>query len=187
MKKYILSLAALSLIVTGVVAYRWFNVAATTTSSVQVETTTTDVLSSETALKDWQTPYFLTKQPASLSVRSSSENPKGPVYGSYLLGGTSTMQSVQLAVTVAALGRNTLAEISGVKVRSTQPTIYAPDQRSYVPTDALVFSRQDAYETAVFWSAGTKYVSVVVSGPVQHKAELEQALQVVVSNWQLLQ
>ena len=53
-----------------------------------------------------------------------------------------------------------------------------------MPAESVSFSAKEGYETAVFWRHDGRYAAVVVSGSSVRKAELEQALQTVVVNWQ---
>lgn len=100
-----------------------------------------------------------------------------------MLSSTSIDKTDQMAVTVAIMAEERLADLSDVKVRMLQPDTYALTQKSYAPPNSLVISRVDGTETAIFMKQGSRYASVVVSGSATRQQILDQGLQTVVANW----
>ena len=164
--------------------YAWWHAQATTSTVSYGTQTSSDVLGSENQLVDWQTMYFTTKITTSLRQITTSETPGKSIMGSYLFTSTSVRKTDQLAITIGTFSNYSLDEISAVKFRLNQPTEYTPVSRTFAPPGALAFNRANSYETSVFWQHADKYAAVVVSGTANDKADLEQALSDVVSNWQ---
>lgn len=77
-----------------------------------------------------------------------------------------------------------LEELPAIKLRRVQTETYREITRSFTPSGGLVFGKSDGFETGVFWSHGDDYAAVVVSGSSARQAELEDALENVVTNWQ---
>ena len=168
----------------GTWAYMWWH-GATTTSVVTVgDQTQTVVLGGESKLLVWETAVFATRYPDILRVITTNEVPHGITTGQYLLGSMSLKQDDQLAVTVGQLGTMRFDELPAVKLRRLQADTYQSAERSFAPAGGLVFQKTDGYETSVFWTHGNTYAAVVASGSPARRAELENALQAVVANWQ---
>lgn len=158
----------------------WSGPAETQTSTAQSQY---KVLGSDTTLLSWQTKYFTARYPSNLRVIVSNEVAHGTTSGQYLLGSSSMKETDQLAVTVGELRHTRLSELPAIKLRQQNASAYELEERSYVPAGSFVFGAQEEYETAVFWENDGRYAAVVVSGSSMRKAELEQALQAVVTEW----
>jgi hypothetical protein len=183
-RKRSIFLVVLLLALVGAAAwgYMWWNAPATT--SVTVAEQRTGVLGSQDKLLDWQTALFSTRYPASFRVLTSNETAHGSTIGQYLLSTVSPNNSDQLGVTVGKLGTMKLQELSSVKMRTLYSDEYTLTDRSFAPEGSVVFTKSNPYETGVFWSDGEMYVEAVVSGSAAHRADLESALESVVTNWQ---
>lgn len=173
---------ALLLLVTGIGlgAYSWWHSPSTSSGADRTVSEVRNVLGTETALKPLQTKYFSTSIPASLKSKTSTET---QTYANYLLTSSTVRISDQIGISVAALGNNSLDELPAVKLRLSQPTTYLPVQASYLPDGAYAFTDEAGYETSVFWKHDGMYAAVVSSGTSARRAELDQALQVIVSSW----
>lgn len=184
MKRLILICAGGLLLIAGVWAFWWWQSPAETRDFTSDEQTSQAVLGSEVNLVSWQTKHFTTRYPDNLRVITSNELAHGNTSGQYLLGAVSLKQTDQLAITVGTLEGSTLRELPAVRLRQQHTETYQPADRSFLPDGGLVFSSTKEYETAMFWRHGSSYAAVVVSGSAVRQAELEEALQAVVTNWQ---
>ena len=182
-KRWIFVIIILLIGVMGSAFYLWWHSQAST-SVVTYGAQDASVLGSQTTLTDWQTAYFTTKIATSLRQLTSSETPDKPILGSYLLASTSLRNTDQVGVTIGNLNNYALDELSAVRLRAVQAGEYTKATRSFAPAGALVFSRVSSYETSIFWQHGSMYAAVVVSGSSSRRAELEQNLSDIVSNWQ---
>lgn len=171
------------LLLGGIWLYTWWHSPAET-KKFTAGNQTQDILGSETTLTSWSTASFATRYPANLRLITSNEVAHGNTSGQYVLGSVSLRQTDQLAITVGPLQYMALSDLPAVKLRQQRVGAYQPTERSFVPEGGLVFSGTGEYETAVFWRQNDRYAAVVVSGSSVRKAELEQALQTVVTNWQ---
>ena len=158
----------------GVWAYSWWHRSAETTVG-QTGQSQTDVLGSQVSLRNWHTTFFETRYPQSLRVLQQNEIAQGMTTGQYVLSA--------VAATVGTIGNLQLADLPSVKFRQGSAD-YERVDRSFAPAGAVVFHKNSSYETAVFWQQGTQFAEVVVSGSSARQAELEEALQAIVTNWQ---
>lgn len=179
-----ISAVVLVLLGGGIWLYTWWNGPAETREFTAGDQTTQGVLGSETTLVPWRAKSFTTQYPNNLRVITSNEVAQGMTTGQYLLGAVSLKETDQLAVTVGTISNMTVEDLPSVKLRRLQTDSYEPTTRSFAPDGAVVFQSKETYETALFWRQGTRYAEVVVSGSSARSAELEQALQTVVTNWQ---
>lgn len=163
--------------------YHWWHSPAESVTITSADQVNQGVLGSESTLADWQTEYFTTRYPGNLRIISTNEVAHGITLGQYLLGAVSLNQSDQLAVTVGKL-QTPLSQLSSVVLREQQSDVYARTDKTYAPAGAYVFTKENPYETSIFWQHGNEYAAVVSSGSPVRRAELEQALQSVVTNWQ---
>ncbi len=136
----------------------------------------------------WDTSYFMSKIPSSLRIQTSREDDSLPMMASYVLTPTAIRQPSQISVSVGTLNNTILSEVSAVKLRLSQASVYSRKAEGvmYAPADALVFSRADSYETAIFWEHQGRYVAVVASGTAtdQQRLDTDKSLAVIVKNWQ---
>jgi hypothetical protein len=174
-------LGAIAVILGGYGFYEWSQRPVVSTVNNQ---DLSGVLSANTVLEPLETSLFTTKVPDYMHKKSSSESQKGPVIASYLLSNARQEFTDQTGITVGRLGSDALSEVSGVKLRLSQPEIYEQANLGWVPEGAVVFSRKDEYEKSIFWKNNARYVSVVVSGLPARQAELDQQLSAIVQNWQ---
>lgn len=186
MKRVVLVAAGAMLIIAGAWGYIWWHGPAETKEFTVNHQTTKDVLGSELTLISWHPQYFSTRYPSTLRILTSNEVAHGATLGQYVLSSVSLKQTDQLAVTVGVLDDMTLDDIPSVKFREQHADIYQQTDRSFIPAGGIVFSAKEGYETAAFWRHGNRYAAVVVSGSPLRKAELEEALEAVVTNWQWL-
>ncbi|QQS20050.1 hypothetical protein IPL85_01160 [Candidatus Saccharibacteria bacterium] len=184
MKKWLIGIAAAIVLGIGTGGFIWWNQSAVTTVVTTDQEESRAVLGSQEKLFTWKTEHFITRAPSSLRVVSSNEVAQGMTTGQYLLGSTLLRRDDQLGVTVGTLGTMQLEELSAIKLRRLQSDVYAVSTRPFAPASALVFTKADTYETAVYWAQGSNYAAVVVSGSSVHKADLESTLEAVVTNWQ---
>jgi hypothetical protein len=184
MKKTWLVLPVLAIIGVGAGLYSWWQSPASTSQVDQGSQSVNAVLGSTTRLEPWQTSYFTTRYPATLRIRSTTEDSSRAIIGSYLLTSIDTAQQDQVGVTVGTLGNNTFDGISAIKYRSMHPELYTQSSRSYAPAGAVAFDATNEYETDIIWQSGEHYAVVAVTGSSSRRAELEQVAQAVVSNWQ---
>jgi hypothetical protein len=183
MKRYILSAAALLLLGAGMFGYRWIYSEAKTSVVVKPVQPVNDVLGSETSLKSWQTGQFTTQMPSWLRQTSASDSAHDSLAGSYVVSGGRN-KDAQLAVTIASLGNNALSEIPAVSFRNNRPEEYKPAAMPAAPDGALTFYRIGSYERSVFWQYRGHYIAVVASGSSSEQADIQTALDSVLSNWQ---
>lgn len=184
MKRLIIVGCTILAVFAGVWTYVWWQSPAETKDFTATDQKTQGVLGSDVVLTSWQTPYFSTSYPNNLRVITANEVAHGLTMGQYLLSSASLGQTDQLAVTVGTLDGLTFDELPAVKLRQQRTDIYQPITLSYVPEGALAFNANDGYEMSVFWRQGNIFAAVVVSGSSARQAELAQALQSVVENWQ---
>lgn len=151
---------------------------------------------------DWKTAYFDTNLPVGFRVRTSHEDLTSTTakatttatVASYSLSSTNVRQTDQIGVTIGNLNRTALNEIPAIKLRLSQPGTYTViDPKTYagspLPNATAIIGNVAAdgsYETSLFWQApqAGRYVAVVASGSSTRKAELEQALALIVEQWQ---
>jgi hypothetical protein len=183
MKRLVFIACGALLIIGTIWAYVWWHSPAET-KHFTASTETRDVLGSESTLATWNTQYFTTRYPNDLRVITSNEVAHGPILGQYLLGSTVMNRTDQLAVTVGTLEGSTFDELPAVKLRHQRTDVYQPVRLSFVPLNGVAFRAVDGYELSIFWPQGTRYAAVVVSGSSAREAELEQALEAVVMDWQ---
>lgn len=155
-----------------------------TNRGVSVTPEPSNVLGSQIQLVPFETDYFSTSVPSFLQRKTTNESTSAPISGQYLFKHAQINITDQLAITTGPLVNSTLAELSGVKVRQSEPERYKQTPRSNMPTGAIVFERQDQYETAVFWQENGRYASVVVGGGGDRRAQLDEIVSSVLSNWQ---
>lgn len=184
MKRLLVGATGLIILGSFVWLLYWWQSPAETTDYSSAGQTEAGVLGSEVELVSWRTKYFATSYPATLRVVTSNELTHGSTFGQYVLGSVSPKQTNQLAITVGPLQGTTLRELPAVMMRQQQTELYRPTSRTYVPIGGLAFTSTQDYETAVFWQEGNRYVAVVVSGSAMWQAELEDALQTVITYWQ---
>lgn len=151
-----------------------------------VKTSETNVLGNETTLVTWQTNFFVTQIPSTFRILNSSEIKQGNVEGQYLLSSRSLNNTDQGGVTIGTLNGYSLHELPAVRLREEQPDMYVSSTVSFAPEGSIVFSSKKDYETAVFWQSGDTYAAVVFSGISTHKADLDQALEAVITHWKFL-
>lgn len=171
------------IIIGGFALAYWASRPVSTESSSTIQKDRTDVLGATNSVATFNSPYFSTQIPENMLLKTSNENSKGPIYANYLFTNVKTSLSDQIAITVGAMGLNSLTETSGVKQRLNEPETYQKVTIENAPQGAVSFKKTEGYETAVFWKQGAKYFAVVVSGPPQRVAELDQMLQTVLTNW----
>lgn len=184
MKRTRLVLAVSGVAVLGIfgAAYWWMQ-SPVTNKGVSVTPEPNNVLASQIELTALDTTYFSTKLPSYMVRKTTAENQSAPATGMYLFKHAQLNLSDQLGITTGPL-TGTLSELSGIKVRQSEPERYSQTTRDDMPPEAVVFQRQDQYETAVFWADNGKYASVVVGGSAARSADLQQMLNSVVKNWQ---
>jgi hypothetical protein len=183
LKRSLLGLALVIVLSAGAIGYHLFTTAATTSFSVKPQQSTTDVLGSETSLHSWQTDQFTTQIPTWLHVASSTDDRSDPLSGTYILSG-GREKNGQIAISIAALGNNTLSETPAVRLRTNRPTEYTPINLAAAPDGAVTFSHSGNYETSVFWQHQGHYISVVASGSSDVQADVQTALDAILTNWQ---
>jgi len=183
MKRLVLLGFSALLIGGSVWAYIWWHSPAETNQST-AKNATEEVLGTEVALTNWSTQYFTTRYPTDLRIITSNEVTHGLTSGQYLLGSTSPTHTDQLGVTVGNLDALTFEELPAIKLRLQKSDVYQPVKLSFAPQGAVAFTAQDAYEMSVFWHQDTRYAAVVVSGSSARQAQLQQALEAAVTNWQ---
>lgn len=183
MKKILLIIAIVVPVAGGIWFYSWWSQPPSTNKVTVARRPQEDVLGSSTTIRTWSTLYFTSAYPSNFRIRNTNEVTQGNRLGQYMLSSTSIDKTDQLAVTVAIMPEDKLADLSDIKVRLLQPDMYIVTQKAYAPSGALVISRVDGTETAVFMKQGNRYASVVVSGSSTRQQILEQGLQTVVANW----
>lgn len=184
MKRVVLAVIGLMVAVTGVWAYAWWHTPAETKDFTTTRQTDKEVLGSESTLKNWTTQYFMTRYPNDLRVIASNEVSRGIIDGQYLLASTALNRTDQLAVTVGTLDGLTFEELPAIKIRRQNTATYHSIQLPEITSTNVSFVAPDTYELSTFWHEGSRYASVVVSGSSARSADLKQALEVVVQNWQ---
>jgi hypothetical protein len=184
MKRFIIVCSALVMVIAGAWSYIWWQSPAETKEFTSADQNTHGVLGSNMVLTPWRTLYFSTSHPDTLRVITSNEVAQGLTLGQYLLGSASLTNTDQLAVTVGNLDGLTLDELPAVKLRQQRSDIYRPATVSFALPGVLGFSAKNGYEMAIFWQHEAKYAAVVASGSSARQAELAQALESVVENWQ---
>jgi hypothetical protein len=183
MKRWIAGSVLLLVLVSGAIGYHWFTTAASTSVSVKPVQPVGDVLASETSLHTWQTDQFTTQIPTWLHLASSTDNRSDPASGTYVLSGGRD-KNAQITISMAALGNNSLNETPAVHIRSTQPAEYTRITLAAAPEGAQAFSHTGSYETSVFWQYQGHYVSTVASGSSDIQADVQTALEAILTNWQ---
>lgn len=183
MKRWIVGSVGLLLLISGTIGYHWFTTAASTSVSVKPIQPAGDVLASETSLHSWQTDQFTTQIPTWLHLTSSTDSRNDPASGTYVLSGGRDMNA-QITITMAALGNNTLDESPAVHVRASQPTEYTRITLAAAPEGAQSFSHTGSYETSVFWQHQGHYIATVASGSSDIQADVQTALEAILTNWQ---
>lgn len=184
MKKHWLVLPLLVVLGAGAGLYTWWQSPSSTSSVDNGSQSVNAVLGSETTLEPWQTAYFSTQYPSNLRVRTTTEDSSRAIVGSYLLTNIDPAEQDQVGVTIGTLGNNTFEAVSAVKYRSMHPELFTRTSRNYAPAGAVVFDGTQDYETDIIWQDGNRYAVVAVTGSTSRRAELEQATQAIVSNWQ---
>jgi hypothetical protein len=183
-KRLMVSVALLGGVGLGLLGLnRWMNSPAATTTATLASSQAQGVLGSSAELQPFETAYFTTEIPASLRSKTSTENSRGAIMGSYLWGAIKPTLDDQVGVTIGKLGSSTLGELSAVKLRQNNTALYVAAPLEGAPAGALVYRRTDTYETAVFWQQNDRYASVVVSGQQQRAAELDQTVHAILGNW----
>lgn len=165
-------------------AFIWWQSPAETKNFTSYEQTGKSVLGSEVTLVAWQTRNFTTSYPDNLRVITSNEVAHGNTSGQYLLGTASLKQTDQLAVTVGSLQGTMLNDLPAIRLRQQHTDTYQPTHQSFLPDDSIAFSSTDDYEVAVFWQNEGRYAAVVASGSIVRQAELDQALEAIITHWQ---
>jgi hypothetical protein len=183
-KKYIVLIISVIIVVSGCLALRhWWTGPATSTISSSGKSSETDVLGSQSVLEPFETAYFTTRKPSTLTLRESSDNSKGAIQGRFLLKSKDARFSDQAGITIGNLD-GALNELSAVKLRLSQPENYQPTSITSAPLGAIIFSSTREYETAVFWQKDGRYAAVAISGAPQREDELNNTLSIILSNWQ---
>lgn len=180
-----LPLLAVSIVVVvvGIGIVHWANRPSSTQHSNVGNTTDSGVLASNSDLAPFASTYFSTQLPADMQLKTSNDNPRGAIRATYLFTNTKASPSDQVAITIGTMGLARLSEVAGVKQRLNDPAVYQVVSVSNTPQGAISFKRNDVYETAVFWQQDNLYVAVVVSGSSVHHADLDQAVQTILTNW----
>ena len=183
MKRLAIGISGSLLLIAGLWSYMWWHSPAET-KHITTAQTTKDVLGSERALTSWTTQHFTTRYSSELRILMANEVAHGLTTGQYLLGSTSLNKTDQLAVTVGQLNSTSLEELPAVKLRQQRTDTYQLATVPFTPPGGQVFSTVEGYELAMFWKEGSSYAAVVVSGSSARQAELQEALEAVVANWQ---
>lgn len=145
----------------------------------------TDVKGSSSTQEYFETSLFITKAPSNLKMKVKNEVASPSILGQYLLADKDVYISDQLAITIGVATNNDISQVSPVQFRRTQPQEYTETALvSGFPEGSISFIKESDFEKSIFWIQGGKYVAVVVSGGIQNRADLEESLRVVVSNWQ---
>jgi hypothetical protein len=139
--------------------------------------------------KDLSTDYFTTNIASSFVVKSEKKVPHANLRLQMLLASdndqSQTANTDQLAISIGSLTPEGLAGVSDVQFRVLHPQVYTEISDSDFPTGARAFVKDDmGYEKSVFWTHGSYYVSVVVSGTTDRASALNRELDSVVVSWQ---
>lgn len=184
MRRRWLLLAVVVVFVGGLAGlYAWMQ-SPVTNHGVSVVPEPSNVLGSQIQLVPFDTDYFSTSIPSFLQRKTATESDSAPVSGQYLFKHVQINIGDQLGITTGLLNGSSLPEVSGVKVRQSEPERYEQVARTNMPDGAIVFERKDQYETAIFWQENGRYASVVVSGGGERRAQLEEIVSSVINNWQ---
>lgn len=182
-RRWLIAGAAALVIVFFAGVYAWMQ-SPVTNKGQSVQGETQDVLGSHIELVPLNTAYFSTNIPQFLQQKTSVEDASAAVSGMYLFKHKQLDLSDQLGITTGALNGSSLSELSGVKVRQSEPERYHSTVVQGMPEGAIAFERTDEYEVAVFWQHNNRYVSVAVSGSVSRKGQLDATMDAVLGNWQ---
>lgn len=174
---------AMILIVSGVLAIRWSQQPAFgTLASHQVDGT--DVKSSSNTQEAFETSLFSTRISSSFKMKSKNEIPSPSILGQYLLAHKDVYVSDQLAVTVGVAQDENVGEVSPVQFRRALNSEYEEVATGDgFPEGSVSFVKKTNFEKSVIWIVNGRYAAVVVSGGIQNRANLEEALRTVVVNW----
>jgi len=144
----------------------------------------TDVKAAADVLEDYSARFFSTKVVSSLHLKNRNEIETASIMGQYLFTDKNPYNTDQLAITIGAAKSSAVGEISPVQLRRSRPDQYveAPTEAGF-PESSVVFIKEDNYEKSVFWTHEGKYAGVVVSGGIDKRAQLENALKVAVTYW----
>lgn len=185
MKKKIF-IAAICLLIFGGAFwfYKWSNSPASTSDAISAGSR--DVFGSQIKLTSYSGQYFTTQIPSTMLLKTSTENSSSPTPGLYLFKHSDIGIGDQLGITIGTMQSPSLDEVSAVKLRATQPDRYRKSNLENSPEGAIVFNTTDDFETSIFWSNGSKYAAVVVSGSSLRQAELSNVVGSVIANWQWL-
>ena len=183
MKRVAIIISSVLIALVGVWGYRWWNSPAETKNSSALQTEK-EVLGTKRTLSPWNTQSFATRYPSDLRIITTNEIAHGITTGQYLLGSTTPNITDQLAVTVGRLSNASLEDLPGVKLRQQRTDVYVETTMQFTPPGGQVFSAVEGYELAMFWKDGSNYAAAVVSGSSAREAELQEALEAVVANWQ---
>ncbi|MBL8122071.1 hypothetical protein JNM87_04965 [Candidatus Saccharibacteria bacterium] len=184
MKKAALVVVVLAVLCTGGWLYWWWHGPAYGTVTQSNNSDETAVLGSDEVLISWQGPFFTTRYPSTLRLLTSNEIAQGNMQAQYLLSAVTPTHQDQVAVTVGRLGVLRLDELPAVKLRRMQSDVYSESSRSFAPDESIVFTKTKDFETGIYWADGDRYAEVVASGSSTRRAELENALEVVMTSWQ---
>ncbi len=128
--------------------------------------------------------YITTGVPDFLHSKNTYEKSLGPIYGQYLYINKDPNVADQVGVTVASRESRELTEVSSVKLRTTNGSLYNETTLLNAPVGARVFSAVNNYEISVFWSYQDMYAAVVVSGTADRRPQLEQTMTTILTSWQ---
>lgn len=145
----------------------------------------------QVSTKNLATDLFTTIIAGTLIIKSQNLQAHGNILQQlYLASNVSQLgdpKTEQLAVTIGKLPAEGLNSISDVQIRLRSPGIYLPQPAGVYPAGAKVFvNNTNNYEIAVFWPHGSNYASVVISGTVDRRSDLESLVNTVLTNWQWL-
>lgn len=182
MKRLAVFICIVCLTLVGLWGYAWWHSPAETKNSSAFQTEK-EVLGSDRTLTSWNAQSFTTRYPGDLRIITSNEIAHGITTGQYLLGSTTPNKTDQLAVTVGQMSNASLTELPAVKLRQQRSEVYQSLMLPFTPSGGEAFSTYEGYEIALFWKNGPNYAAVVVSGSSAREAELQEALEAVVTNW----
>ena len=129
-------------------------------------TQVTDVKGVQTGFNLLSTSIFEVNVPNTFIQKTSSETPDKSILASYMLAENYKSGSGQIGITVGKTDSPSLEDIAFVKQRRLESTNYTQVSSDTITSlNALVFTRNDGTEAAVFIKNGNKYASIVVSGP----------------------